>query len=310
MSKPLISIVTPCFNEEKNVNEHFQRVSSTILAFRDRYDFEHIYTDNDSSDRTLEKLSQLAENHKNITIIKFSRNIGPNRAMYMGLKEAKGDAVILLLADLEDPPELISEFIKGWEEGHEVVFGKIEKRNDGHILKYFRKVYYNIISLLSEYPIPKNATEFRLVSKRVNEGVLSLNDENPYIRGSVAFVGYKPKAISYNREKRKKGKSSFNFWRLVAYALDGLTATTQAPLRLIMVLGFIITLFGFFKRRLSSSSPTYDSKRSPPWFCHTSRCHHFVFWCANSFSRCDRRIHQKNLSTISQPPQRLCGKPY
>lgn len=245
MSKQLISIVTPCFNEEKNVEEHFRRVKEAIVPFSDKYNFEHIYTDNCSTDNTYTKLIDLVNTQNNITAIKFSRNIGPNRAMFLGLSQAKGDAVILILADLEDPPEIIPQFIEGWQNGYEVVFGQIKSRTDGRILKYFRKAFYNIVSLLSEYPIPKNATEFRLVSRRVNEAVLSLSDENPYIRGCVAFVGYKQLAVPYDRAKRKEGKSSFNFWRLMSYALNGLTATTQAPLRLVSVLGFIITLLGF-----------------------------------------------------------------
>ncbi len=245
MKKPLISIVSPCYNEEKNLLELFERLNSTLKPFCEKYEFEFIFTDNDSPDNTFKVLTELATNRPHVKALRFTRNIGLNRSIYLGLKQAKGDAVVLILSDLEDPPELLAEFIKGWEEGFDVVYGKIKNRREGFIIKNVRRVYYRIISSLSEYPIPRDATEFRLTSKRVNDAVLGLNDDDPYVRGNVAFVGYQQKSVDYIRDTRKAGKSNFNLFSMISFAINGLTSTTQTPIRSVTVLGFFITILSF-----------------------------------------------------------------
>ena len=243
-SRKLISIVTPCYNEEVNLEKHFARVTAAIEPFRAKYDFEHIYTDNSSSDRTFEVLTKLASANTNIRAMRFSRNIGANRAIYMGLTHAKGDAAILIQADLQDPPELIPEFIQGWEEGYDVVYGKILNRREGFILNQVRKIYYKIITKLSDVPTPENAGEFRLTSRTVLNAIALYQEDDLYLRGAIAHIGYKQKAVPYRRHARAEGKSSTNLLYLIGFALNGLISTTVVPIRAVIAIGFFTTLIG------------------------------------------------------------------
>lgn len=242
--KRLISIVTPCFNEEGNVRLHFERVCATIEPFRDRYDFEHIYTDNCSHDRTFELLSSLAAQHPSVRVIRFSRNIGGDRAMLFGLDHAVGDAIVLIQADLQDPPELIADFIRGWEEGNDVVFGQIQRRKEGAIIQAFRRLYYYLIARFSDVPIPQNAGDFRLTSRRVLDAVKRYQESDLYLRGIVAQIGYRQKPIPYVRAERHAGRSSVDLGYLFGYAINGLLATTVVPIRLVTLGGIVMFFLG------------------------------------------------------------------
>ncbi len=243
--KKLISIVTPCYNEELNVHDHFTQVCEVLSPYREEFDFEHIYTDNCSQDKTFEKLSEIADQHKNVKVIRFSNNIGANRAIFMGLTTAKGDAVVLIQADLQDPPKLISTFIEGWKEGYEVVYGKIVTREEGLVLRNLRKLYYYLIDSFSEVPIPQGAGEFRITSRRVLDALLAYHEDDLYIRGAIARIGFKQKPIHYERLARHKGESSNNYLRLISYAINGFVSTSIAPIRLVSTFGIIFASIGF-----------------------------------------------------------------
>ncbi len=245
-TKRLISIVTPCYNEEANVENHYQRVCRAIEPFRSKYDFEHIYTDNCSQDSTFDCLVAMSKKYPDFRVLRFSRNIGADRAIYFGLQHAKGDAVMLIQADLQDPPELIADFIRGWEEGYEVVYGKIIHRKEGTILRTGRRIYYKIISALSDVPIPQNAGEFRLTSRRALDSLLLFKENNLYMRGAVAEIGYKQKPLEYVRAERAGGKSSVNFLYLFGYAINGLLSTTVVPIRAVTLCGLAVSAIGFF----------------------------------------------------------------
>jgi polyisoprenyl-phosphate glycosyltransferase len=243
--KPLISIVTPCFNEEANVQAHFARVCAAIEPFRDKYDFEHIYTDNCSEDRTFDLLVEMSRQNRGFRVLRFSRNIGADRAMYVGLQHAVGDATVLIQADLQDPPDLIAEFIKGWEEGHDVVYGQITRRREGFFVRTLRKLYYRIISSLSDVPIPRNAGEFRLTSRRALDAVLQFKENGLYLRGAVAQVGFHQKPVPYVRAERAGGKSSIGLAYLFGYAINGLLSTTVVPIRAVSICGAVVAVIGF-----------------------------------------------------------------
>lgn len=245
MKRKLISIVTPCYNEELNINDHFGQVTKVISPYKAEFDFEHIYTDNCSQDKTYEVLSTLADENSNLKVIRFSNNIGANRAIFMGLKHAKGDAIVLIQADLQDPPEMISTFIDNWKEGYEVVYGKIQGRDEGLVLKSLRKLYYYLIDSLSDVPIPQGAGEFRITSRRVLDALLSYQEDDLYIRGAIARIGFKQKPIPYERLARHKGESSNNYLRLVSYAINGFVSTSVAPMRLVSTMGIFFSSIGF-----------------------------------------------------------------
>jgi dolichol-phosphate mannosyltransferase len=244
--KKLISIVTPCYNEEENIIDHFNKVSKIIKPLQGKYAFEFIYTDNCSKDKTFKILKQLGKNHKNLKAIRFSRNIGANRSIFFGLSQAKSDAAILLQADLQDPPQLIPDFILWWERGYDVIYGKIIKRNELFLMQQIRKAYYKIISTISDIDIPQNAGEFRLMSRRVLDALSQYEEDDVYLRGIIAHIGFKQKAIPYIRDKRVKGHSSVNFFSLIAYGINGLLSTTVAPIRLTLIIGTTFALVGLF----------------------------------------------------------------
>ena len=245
MNRKLISVVTPCYNEELNIHDHFKSVCEVIAPFRAEFDFEHIYTDNCSQDKTFEKLSEIADQHTNVKVIRFSNNIGANRAIFMGLKTAKGDAIILIQADLQDPTSMIKDFIEGWKEGYEVVYGKIVTRDEGLLLRSLRKIYYYLIDSLSDVPIPQGAGEFRITSRRVLDALLSYQEDDLYIRGAIARIGFRQKPMPYERLARIKGESSNNYLRLISYAINGFVSTSVAPIRFVSTLGFIFSSVGF-----------------------------------------------------------------
>lgn len=241
----LISIVTPCYNEELNVHDHFSQVCDVIAPYRAEFDFEHIYTDNCSQDKTWEKLSELADKHSNVRIIRFSNNIGANRAIFMGLKAAKGDAVILIQADLQDPPGMIKDFIDGYKSGYDVVYGKIQGREEGLVIRNLRKIYYYLIDSLSDVPIPQGAGEFRITSRRVLDALLAYHEDDLYIRGAIARIGFRQLPIYYQRLARHKGESSNNYLRLISYAINGFVSTSVAPIRFVSIAGFLFSSLGF-----------------------------------------------------------------
>lgn len=266
MKRKLISIVTPCYNEELNVHDHYDQVLKVIQPYRDEFDFEHIYTDNCSFDQTWVKLSELADQNSNVRIMRFSNNIGANRAIFMGLKAAKGDAVILIQADLQDPPAMIKDFIDGWKEGFDVVYGKIQGREETLILRNLRRIYYYLIDSLSDVPIPQGAGEFRITSRRVLNALLAYQEDDLYIRGAIARIGFRQKPLPYQRLARHKGESSNNYLRLISYAINGFVSTSVAPIRLVSTLGFIFATLGFLTTVLLVLSKIFFPELAPRGF--------------------------------------------
>lgn len=245
MTRPLVSIVTPCYNEAENVREHLRRVRAALAPFAADYDFEHLYTDNSSEDGTWEVLKALGAGDPSVKALRFSRNIGANRAMAMGLAAAKGEAVMLIQADLQDPPELIGEFLKGWREGCDVVYGRITNRDEGFVLSVLRKLYYRLAAGLADAPLHKDAGEFRLTSRRALDAMLRCAEDDVYLRGVAAAVGYRQRAVPYARAARAAGKSSNSLLGLVRYALNGIVSTTTGPIRFVTVVGLALSVLGF-----------------------------------------------------------------
>ncbi len=241
----LLSIVTPCFNEEANVRRHYAEVRAAIEPFMDRYDFEHVYTDNDSTDGTFALLRSIAAENPRVKLLKFSRNIGANRAAYQGLIHATGDAAVLIQADLQDPPGLLPDFIRGWEDGFDVVYGKIQKRDEALPMRTVRRLYYAIIARLADVATPENAGEFRILSRRVLEAVKLYREDDIYLRGIIAHIGFRQKPLLYERAARRAGRTSFNLPSLLAYALNGLVSTSVVPLRMVILVGLVTSLAGF-----------------------------------------------------------------
>lgn len=233
----LISVVTPCYNEEGNVEEIYKRIK-TVFCEIGKYEYEHIFIDNASKDNTVSILYKIAKQDKNIKIIVNSRNFGALRSHYHGLLQAKGDAVIAIVADLQDPPEMVHALIKKWEEGNKIVVGVMKGRHESKFMIFIRNSYYNILNKLSDTELIKNYTGFGLYDKSIIKILRQIEDPYPYLRGIIAEIGFEKAIIEYIQPCREKGKTSTNFYYLYDLAIIALTSYTKVPLRIATMLGF------------------------------------------------------------------------
>jgi len=212
-----------------------------------QYDFEFIFTDNASTDRTFERLAEAALADSRIRVLRFTRNFGFQRSILANFLNARGDAAVQIDADLQDPPELIPEFLAQWEKGFRVVYGIRRKRNESFILKSMRRGYYRFIAWLSSVPLPHDAGDFRLIDRLVIERLRTYDDHAPYLRGMIASIGYAQIGIPYDRQQRYAGRSKFNFWKLMVLAVDGICSQSIRPLQFITFFGaFVFAASGFF----------------------------------------------------------------
>lgn len=239
----LISIVTPCWNEEANVEGCYEAVRKVFEERLTGYDYEHLFCDNASSDETVAILRTLAASDPHVKVIVNSRNFGPFRSMFNGIVSSNGDAVLCFLpADLQDPPELLPEFVQRWEAGYEVVYGIRAKREESRVLAAIRRSYYRIVNRFAEIFIPENTGEFQLVDRVVVEALRRYDDYYPYVRGMIANCGFRSSGIEYTWKARRHGLSRNRIWHLVDQALNGLIAFTKVPLRLVLSAGFILSV--------------------------------------------------------------------
>lgn len=238
-----ISIVTPCFNEEENLEELHERVCSVMSSLP--YEYEHILIDNASTDHSVEILRRLASLDKHIKVIINTRNFGHIRSPYYAMLEASGDAIIGMASDLQDPPERIPEFIQKWEEGYKVVIGIKNKSEEPGIFFFIRSLYYQILRRLSEVPLIDNFTGFGLYDRQVVDILRELNDPYPYFRGLIADLGFERAQINFVQPRRKRGISKNNFYSLYDMAMLGFTGYTKVPLRLAAMFGFVASLTSF-----------------------------------------------------------------
>ena len=241
MLRPLISIVVPVFNEESNVEPFYAAVCRELEGLGAKYDFEFVFTDNHSTDGTFGLLRELARRDARVRAYRFSRNFGYQRSIMTGYSRAAGDAAIQLDVDLQDPPELIAAFVAEWERGAEVVYGIRIKRQESWIINLQRVLFYRLIYRLSEEKIPVDAGDFRLISRRVIELLKSFEDAQPYLRGTIATLGFKQVGIPYSRNARLRGESKFPFSKLVSLAVDGILNHSVVPLRLSTYFGLIVS---------------------------------------------------------------------
>lgn len=233
-----ISIITPCYNEEENVNEVYEKVKEQFDLLKDTYVYEHIFIDNNSTDSTVLKIKELASKDKNIKLILNAMNFGHIRSPYYALCQAKGDAVMLIVADLQDPPSLIPQFIEKWEHGHNVVIGIKNKSQENPLLYRIRRCFYGIIKAISETRQIENFTGFGLYDKKFIELLRQIKDPYPYLRGLVAEYGGDLGIIYYTQPKRVHGKTHNNFYTLYDIAMLGFVNHSKVPLRLASFLGF------------------------------------------------------------------------
>lgn len=240
----LLSIIVPVYNEDDVIKIFHQKTSSVLDS--QSFDAEIIYVNDGSTDSTLEKLLQLKEVDSRIIIADLSRNFGKEIAMTAGLDYCKGDAVVIIDADLQDPPELIPELILKWQAGYDVVYAKrISREGESALKKLTSKVFYRILKHVSRVTIPEDTGDFRLMSRRAVNALNSLRERNRYMKGLFAWIGYPQTAVLYHRDPRYAGESKWNYYGLWNLAVEGITSFSTAPLKISTYMG-LLTATGAF----------------------------------------------------------------
>jgi glycosyltransferase involved in cell wall biosynthesis len=235
-----ISIVTPTFNEEGNVETLYQRITKVMV--NQPHDYEIIFIDNASTDSTVTQLRKLAHADKKVKLILNARNFGHIRSPYHGLLQATGQAVILIASDLQDPPEMIESLIDSWTEGNKVVLAVKSSTDESWIWRIIRRTYYKFVTKISNEPLVRNATGAGLFDEAVIKELKKLNEPYPYFRGLVTELGFRVKTIEFHQPKRQAGETKNNFFTLYDIALLGITTSGGAPIRLISLAGFAVAV--------------------------------------------------------------------
>lgn len=256
----LLSVVVPAYNEEEVLLEFHKRLSNVIDTMS--IDAEIVYVNDGSNDNTLSVLQELREKDPRVAIVDLSRNFGKEIAMTAGLDHARGDAVVVIDADLQDPPELIPEFLKYWQEGYDVVYAqRIAREGETIIKKATAHAFYRIMQQVGRVRIPENTGDYRLLSRRALDSLKQLREQHRFMKGLFVWIGYPQKGVPYRRDPRHAGKTKWNYWRLWNFAIEGITSFTTTPLKLATYLGLSTAtgafLYGsyFFIRTLLLGNP-------------------------------------------------------
>lgn len=235
-----ISVVIPMYYEEQVAEECYERVSKVLYDLRDSYDYEILFINDGSKDNTLPILENIAKEDSKIKVISFSRNFGHQAAVTAGLKFVTGDCVVIIDADLQDPPELIPDMVKEWEKGYDVIYGKRKKRDGESAFKLFTaKAFYQTLNKLSDIEIPKDTGDFRLADRKVIDVINSLPEHNKFLRGLFSWTGFKQEPLEYERKERFAGTTKYPLKKMLKLATDGILSFSIKPLKLVGGLGIL-----------------------------------------------------------------------
>lgn len=241
----LLSIVIPVYDEQEVLPEFHRRTAEVCSSLPLQVEF--IYINDGSKDNTLSVLNELYESDERVSIVDLSRNFGKEIALTAGLHKANGDAVIVIDADLQDPPELIPKMISEWHHGYDVVYAKRSQRSgETAIKKITAHLFYRLMRLFSQVKIPEDTGDYRLLSRRAVDAMNTLGEYHRFMKGLFTWIGYKQKGILYERDPRSAGNTKWNYWRLWNFAIDGITSFTSAPLKFASYIGLIIAMGAFF----------------------------------------------------------------
>ncbi len=244
-NKELISIIIPCYNEQEVINICHEAVTKVIDDMP--FDFEIIYINDGSKDNTLELLTEIYKSDDRVKVINLSRNFGKEAALTAGIDYSKGDAIIVLDADLQDPPSLIPDMVKMWKDTNaDVVYGqRLQRDGETWLKKMSAKAFYRVINYISATDVPMNTGDFRLMNRRSVEALNKLREHHRFMKGMFAWIGYKQVPFQYNREARAAGRTKWDYLKLSNLAMEGITGFSIVPLRIATIFGFLISLFAF-----------------------------------------------------------------
>lgn len=238
--RPLISIAIPVFNEAANMESLYSRLVRVAEKMADRCRVEFVFSDNNSTDDTWNLIQRFAEKDNRVRGIRFSKNVGFQRSIMANYLHTRGDAVMQIDADLQDPPEMLEDFFKLWEQGYEVVYGIRRKRKESLWINQFRKFGYWLINAMSEHDIPRDVGDFRLIDRKVIRALSQMRTPNPYLRGMIAGLGFRQTGIEYERDARTAGESKFGFSRLLRLGLTAVFNHSSVPLRMASIVGIMM----------------------------------------------------------------------
>lgn len=244
MQQKLLSIVVPVYNEQEVIDETYRRLTE---VFKDYFmKVEYIFINDGSKDNTYSKLAQIAKKDSQVRIINFARNFGHQIAITAGMDYAKGDAVVIIDADLQDPPEVIKQMVEKWQDGYEVVYGKrLQREGETFFKKFTAKMFYRFLDSMTDVKLPVDVGDFRLIDRKVCDAMKCLPERSRYVRGLVSWVGFKQTSVEYKREKRFAGETKYPLKKMIKLAGDGIFSFSYKPLKLATVTGMIISAFSF-----------------------------------------------------------------
>jgi dolichol-phosphate mannosyltransferase len=244
MKKKLISFVIPVYNEEESI----PHLISSLMGFvkkNKKYRFELVLVENGSRDRSFLLLKKYAQKNKSIKIIQLIKNVGCDGGIEVGIHYAKGDAVVIMMADMQEPLELVTKFISHWEKGYDIIYGVVKKRTAGFFVNLGSRLFYKLINMLTHNMFPENASDFRLIDRKVCEAIKALKEKNKYLRGLIMWTGYPSLGIPFDRKDRYAGESKADFATIIKVALNGIFSFSYLPLRFVSFLGIGITIISF-----------------------------------------------------------------
>lgn len=238
------SIVVPVFNEELVVEESYKRLKQVMDSTNEPYEL--IFVNDGSRDKTAELVSSLCDRDKNVRLINFSRNFGHQTAITAGMDNSSGQAVVVIDADLQDPPEVILDMIAKWKEGYDVVYGqRLKRKGETFFKKVTAKLFYRLLSSMTSVDIPVDTGDFRLIDRKVCDVMSSLTEKNRYVRGLVSWVGFKQTAVTYVRDERFAGETKYPLKKMLKFAMDGITTFSYKPLKISTYVGFLVSILSF-----------------------------------------------------------------
>lgn len=261
--KEVCSVVIPVFNEEENLELLHRRLSKVLQHSCE--DYEIILVDDGSRDNSLQAMMRLRESNPRVKVISFSRNFGHQIAITAGIDYSSGNAVIVMDADLQDPPEVILQLIEKWREGYDTVYAIRESRKDPILKRAIAFAFYRLFKRMSEVDVPVDAGDFRLMSRRVVDILRNMPERNRYLRGLASWVGFSQTSISYARDERYRGERKYTLWQSARLAIDGITSFSHFPLRLVTQLGLVVSLVGFLYGAIIIISGLFFGRVTPGW---------------------------------------------
>lgn len=243
----LLSVIVPCYNEEENIRDFYDELFKNQPFFDKRgLDVEVIYIDDGSKDHTLEEIKKLINEDSRVHVVSFSRNFGKEAGIYAGLQKAKGDYVVMMDVDLQDPPALLPEMFAGIDEGYDsVATRRVTRKGEPPIRSFFARMFYKLMNRISQTEMMDGARDYRLMTRQMADAILSMSEYNRFTKGIYGWVGFKTKWLEFENVERNKGQTKWNFWKLLMYSFEGITAFSTAPLAFASVMGVVFCILAF-----------------------------------------------------------------